>query len=403
MNHRFLVAAPFVGSVLMAASIYALSPKVIMSSANHASELVPRVEKAIEALSQGKSSSETNRGAEQRSTRFWASVTKAYEWLKEQGATDRYFFLFSVVESSGIAIAKDREEALRMWLEVEGDRFTEGQFSYAQHGQWKKLMGNISANLNEMLSQKQVTTNTTSNSEIVAMLKSLRADIETLGNTKVPVTQNNNLELIVLIGAMGSMLSYLAGRNKKNTPEVKTAQIQEVTSPLEKVRVFDLVSNTEKGSTVDLEEVCKQGVDNLQYLFNTSGLRIYSRPQSPTLNRLCVQKDRVANAVDSLIRGAVVLAQNETQNNLSMQWSCTTTEDRATIDLDIVGKEFTLDELRRNHEILEGGSVVSQFARAEKQLETYRPAIKIVPAEGKTRISLSLEVKSAHPAVLQVQ
>ena len=73
---------------------------------------------------------------------------------------------------------------------------------------------------------------------------------------------------------MRSMRSYLAGRNKKNTPEVKPAQIQEVTSPLEKVKVFELVSNAEKGSTVDLREVCKQGVDNLQYLFNTSGLRI---------------------------------------------------------------------------------------------------------------------------------
>ena len=86
-----------------------------------------------------------------------------------------------------------------------------------------------------------------------------------------------------------------------------------------------------------------------------------------------------------------------------MHWSCTTTEERAAIDLEIVGKEFNLDELRRNHQMLDGGSVVSQLARAEKQLETYRPAIKIVPSEGKTRISLSLEVKPAHPAVLQVQ
>lgn len=401
MNHRFLVAAPFVGSVLMAASIYALSPKVIMSSANNAGELIPKVEKTIEALSREKSVVKNT--TDYATSRFWASVTKAYEWLKEQGATDRYFFLFSAVDSSGIANAKEREEALRMWLEVEEDRFTEGQFSYAQHGQWKKLMGTISTNMNEMMKNNQETTPRSSTPEVVTILKSLRTDIETLGNTKIPVTQNNNLELIVLIGAMGSMLTYMAGRNRKNNQSAASAQTVENNSPTDHVKVFDLVANTEKGSTVDLEEVCRQGVDNLQYLFNTSGLRIYSRSQSPTMNRLSAPKDKVASAFDSIVRGAVVLAQNETQNNLSMQWSCSTNDERATIDLDIVGKEFTLDELRRNHEILEGGSVVSQFARAEKQLETYRPAIKIVPSEGKTRISLSLEVNPAHPAVLQVQ
>lgn len=402
MNHRFLVAAPFVGSVLMAASIYALSPKVIMSSANNASELIPKVNSAIEALSQGKTPS-ISKEVTQGSSQFWASVTKAYEWLKEHGATDRYFFLFSAVESSGITNPKEREEALRMWLEVESDRFTEGQFSYAQHGQWKKLMSNISTHLDEMLQSNQQNTSKTGTLEVTQALKSLRSDIETLGNKKVPVTQNNNLELIVLIGAMGSMLSYLAGRNKKTNKTNNTNQTIDNSQSFENTKVFDLVTNSEKASTVDLEEVCRQGVDNLQYLFNTSGVRIYGRPQSPTVNRLSAQKERVANAVDSLIRGAVVLAQNETQNNLSMQWSCTTTEERATIDLDIVGKEFNLDELRRNHQMLDGGSVVSQFARAEKQLETYRPAIKIVPSEGKTRISLSLEVKPAHPAVLQVQ
>jgi hypothetical protein len=401
MNHRFLVAAPFVGSVLMAASIYALSPKVIMSSANNAGELIPKVEKTIEALSQEKSVVKNT--TDYATSRFWSSVAKAYEWLKEQGATDRYFFLFSAVDSSGIVNAKEREEALRMWLEVEEDRFTEGQFSYAQHGQWKKLMGTISTNMNEMMKNNQETTPRSSTPEVVTILKSLRTDIETLGNTKIPVTQNNNLELIVLIGAMGSMLTYMAGRNRKNNQSAASAQTVENNSPKDNVKVFDLVTNTHKGSSVDLEEVCRQGVDNLQYLFNTSGLRIYSRSQSPTMNRLSAPKDKVASAFDSIVRGAVVLAQNETQNNLSMQWSCSTNHERATIDLDIVGKEFTLDELRRNHEILEGGSVVSQFARAEKQLETYRPAIKIVPAEGKTRISLSLEVNPAHPAVLQVQ
>ena len=401
MNHRFLVAAPFVGSVLMAASIYALSPKVIMSSANNAGELIPKVEKTIEALSQEKSVVKNT--TDYATSRFWSSVAKAYEWLKEQGATDRYFFLFSAVDSSGIVNAKEREEALRMWLEVEEDRFTEGQFSYAQHGQWKKLMGTISTNMNEMMKNNQETTPRSSTPEVVTILKSLRTDIETLGNTKIPVTQNNNLELIVLIGAMGSMLTYMAGRNRKNNQSAASAQTVENNSPKDNVKVFDLVTNTHKGSSVDLEEVCRQGVDNLQYLFNTSGLRIYSRSQSPTMNRLSAPKDKVASAFDSIVRGAVVLAQNETQNNLSMQWSCSTNHERATIDLDIVGKEFTIDELRRNHEILEGGSVVSQFARAEKQLETYRPAIKIVPAEGKTRISLSLEVNPAHPAVLQVQ
>jgi hypothetical protein len=402
MNHRFLVAAPFVGSVLMAVSIYALSPKVIMSSLNNAPELIPRVDSALEALSKREIASVTQKSS-QESSQFWASVTKAYEWLKEHGATDRYFFLFSAVESSGIANPKEREEALRMWLEVESDRFTEGQFSYAQHGQWKKLMGDISNKLDQMLSAKQEKTPVNANLEVVGALKSLRSDIEALGNSKVPVSQNNNLELIVLIGAMGSMLSYLNGRNKKNNHTNSTAKTIENTPSFENTKIFDLISSSEKGSTVDLEEMCRQGVENLQYLFNTSGVRIYERPQSPTMNRLCAQKEKIANAVDSLIRGAVVLAQNETQNNLSMQWSCTTTEDRATIDLDIVGKEFSLDELRRNHQILDGGSVVSQFARAEKQLETYRSAIKIVPSEGKTRISLSLEVKPAHPAVLQVQ
>lgn len=401
MNHRFLVAAPFVGSVLMAASIYALSPKVIMSTANNASKLIPKVEKTIETLSQEQSVVKNT--TDYATSRFWASVAKAYEWLKEQGATDRYFFLFSAVDSSGIANAKEREEALRMWLEVEEDRFTEGQFSYAQHGQWKKIMATVSTNLNEMMKNNQDTTPRSSNPEVVTILKSLRTDIEALGNTKIPVTQNNNLELIILIGAMGSMLTFMAGKNRKINQTATPAQTVENNSPTDNVKVFDLVANTEKGSTVDLEEVCRQGVDNLQYLFNTSGLRIYSRSQSPTMNRLSAQKDKVASAFDSIVRGAVVLAQNETQNNLSMQWSCSTNDERATIDLDIVGKEFTLDELRRNHEILEGGSVVSQFARAEKQLETYRPAIKIVPAEGKTRISLSLEVNPAHPAVLQVQ
>jgi hypothetical protein len=373
-----------------------------MSSLNNAPELIPRVDSALEALSKREIASVTQKSS-QESSQFWASVTKAYEWLKEHGATDRYFFLFSAVESSGIANPKEREEALRMWLEVESDRFTEGQFSYAQHGQWKKLMGDISNKLDQMLSAKQEKTPVHANLEVVGALKSLRSDIEALGNSKVPVSQNNNLELIVLIGAMGSMLSYLNGRNKKNNHTNSTAKTIENTPSFENTKIFDLISSSEKGSTVDLEEMCRQGVENLQYLFNTSGVRIYERPQSPTMNRLCAQKEKIANAVDSLIRGAVVLAQNETQNNLSMQWSCTTTEDRATIDLDIVGKEFSLDELRRNHQILDGGSVVSQFARAEKQLETYRSAIKIVPSEGKTRISLSLEVKPAHPAVLQVQ
>jgi hypothetical protein len=158
------------------------------------------------------------------------------------------------------------------------------------------------------------------------------------------------------------------------------------------VKVLDLVPTEKSRDGLDFEEICHNGINNLKFLFNSSGVPIHNLPKEPHPYRLNGNKEQISHAVEALVRGSLSLVQNQKDySSLSLQWSCKMTEERAYFDIEILGKKITEEDLRENHLLLEANSLVSQFGRAEKNLENYRPAIQIIPQENKTKITLSLE------------
>jgi hypothetical protein len=170
-----------------------------------------------------------------------------------------------------------------------------------------------------------------------------------------------------------------------------------------KIEVFDLLPNKEVKTTLDFESLCLERINDLNYLFSSAGLRVHNTSSSTSFFRLNGNKEKLTSACDALIKGSLALAHNQPDSNsISLQWSCKTTEERAIFDIEILGKKFNQEELRKNHTLLNGNSIISQFAKAEKQLENYRPVIQIIPQENKTKISMSLEIAPRATSVLQV-
>ena len=402
MKKKILISTPIFLSALIALAYYLVKPNSVADS----NLLVTKFDQGINRIENLKISGATS----DKSGAFWLSVNNAYDWLKSINNEDRYFFLYSVVDAAGINDSKEREESLKLVIALEKDRFEDSYLAKKQKSEWLNHVGKMSKTLNDWLSGVKsnnllISRTNISNQIAIKSLQEIRSDFLSADNSGIrnnSVNEKATLLLLIMMGIIGSIVTFLNGNKEKEHSSISIAE-EKLNQPEDKIQVFNLVQNNDNKSTINLEEICRKGVDNLQYLFNTSGLRIHTGPAIPTIFGLNGNKEKFSSAVDSLIRGALVLAQNHNDQSLSMQWSCKTTEDRAYVDIEILGKEFDIDELRRNHQLLNGASIISQFARAEMQLESYRPAIKIVPKDGKTKISMSLEIEPAASATLQIQ
>ncbi len=402
MKKKILIATPIFLSTLIALAYYLIKPNPVADS----SHLMTKFDQAINRIQNLKISGATS----DKSGVFWLSVNDAYDWLKSINNEDRFFFLYSVVDAAGINDSKEREESLKLVIALEKDRFDDSYLAKKQKSEWLNHVGKMSKTLNDWLSGVKsnnllISRTNISNQIAIKSLKEIRSEFLSADNSGIrnnSVNEKLTLLLLIMMGIIGSIVTFLNSNKEKEHSSNSIAE-EKLNPPEDKIQVFNLVQNNDNKSTINLEEICRKGVDNLQYLFNTSGLRIHSGPAVPTIFGLNGNKEKFSSAVDSLIKGALVLAQNQNDQTLSMQWSCKTTEDRAYVDIEILGKEFDIDELRRNHQLLNGASIISQFARAEMQLESYRPAIKIVPKDGKTKISMSLEIEPAASAALQIQ
>ncbi len=306
--------------------------------------------------------------------------------------------MFNFAQAHATRDLKLRHIALQNWMSEESLRVKGTFFLPRLSEEWDSPVEKISLNLKEFIqvelkSRKPQIQSDEGNKKIITSLQKIKTEIASYnGSTQNVEGMNTNLLLLLIIsfGAIGSsLISTIAGKEDKATTETLKTTTNSFT-------VVGLVPSEKNNSSLDFEAICQERIGHLKYMFNSAGISIHNLPKEPHPYRLSGNKENISNAVEALVRGSLSFVQNQKDySNLSLQWSCKMTEERAYFDIDILGKQITEADLKTNHLLLEANSMVSQFGKAEKNLENYRPTIQIIPQENKTKISLSLETSSS--------
>lgn len=407
MKKSVLPAIPLLASIALAGFIYEFNDVKTANQSNSIIETAPVDQETIKKLDQVKSKltiSQMNYSSNSSiyMNDFLTKVLDAYNWLKDQQNNDRYFFLFSLTENLSISDMKERHEAIRMWLDAEMTRFKEGDFSYAEDKAWTRhtlsMKKTAQALINHEVELKQT------NSKQSEMFKDLVAEMDALKsaflmtkpslNKVTSAPRNYFAEIsIILLGLVGSLVSFLS--LTRRNPQVVETQIK----TLEKFNHFNAVVNPEPG--VSIEDTCSKNLSNFNHIIQAANMSIICRRSENSLNRLNIEKDSFEEAVGSILKGTIALAQNDKTQISALEWNYEINDQRALIDFDLMGKEYDLSDLERNHQLLAGGSIVSQFTKAQNRLSGYRPAIQVLPHNGNTRVRLSLDVQPAHGSSIQ--
>jgi hypothetical protein len=407
MKRSVLPAIPLLASIALAGFIYEFNDVKSSNQSSSIAVTAPVDQETIKKLDQIKSklsiremSSASNYSIYLND--FLTKALDAYNWLKDQENADRYFFLFSLTENLSILDMQERHETIRMWLDAEMTRFKQGDFSYAEDKAWTKhtlsLKKTAQALIDHELELKQTS------SKQSKMLKDLVSEMEALKTAflvtkptvnKVTSANRNYLSeiSIILLGLVGSLVSFLSLVRQK--PQIIEAQIETI----QKFNHFDAVVNPEPG--VSIEDTCSKNLSNLNHIIQAANMNVICRRSENTLNRLKIEKASFEEAVGNILKGTIALAQNDKTQITCLEWNYEINDQRALIDFELMGKEYDLNDLERNHQLLETGSIVSQFARAQNKLSGYRPAIQVLPHNGNTRVRLSLDVQPSHGTSIQ--
>jgi hypothetical protein len=396
MKKLLLISIPLTCAFMVAGMIPFLTSKTIIHTPDVSSHIGPLVEEAIRDL---KTPGPKEELIHADSAELWKNVVSAYEWLRIQNHKDRYVFLFNFAQANSVSDLRLRHVALQNWEREESLRIKESFYLPKIHEEWSAHVEKISTSLKnfiqlEVKSRRPQTQSLSDNKKIITSLQKIKSEIASYkGTTQNVEGMNTNLLLLLIIcfGAIGSsLISTIAGKEEKPTAQVVDSNNHS------NVTVVGLVPAEHNNSNFDFEAICQERIGHLKYMFNSAGISIHNLPKEPHPYRLSGNKENISNAVEALVRGSLSFVQNQKDySNLSLQWSCKMTEERAYFDIDILGKRITEADLKTNHLLLEANSMVSQFGRAEKNLENYRPTIQIIPQENKTKISLSLETSAS--------
>jgi hypothetical protein len=393
MRITFLAAIPLVTSIALASFYFEFKENTQSNTSLASSKTVSfatKYEKIQQNIAKIKSEIPQSKSY---TTGFLNSVIQAYEWLMEQKNKDRYFFLYSVVESLSISNTVDRHESIKLLLDAEMSRFKRDDFSYSEDEAWVGIVKNLKQTSTQMM-EFETKSQALTKSHLASIDKLQReiSDFKMLSENSVAklaipkeTSRDTSAEMIIiLMGVIGTLATLLKKNKAQPESPVSTEAIKD------KFNYFEVKVNPEPG--VNLEDVCNANFANLSHIIKASDLKISTKRKVPTTDRLLIQDDVIHDAVHSLLKGTLVLAQNETsETNISLEWSYDINPKRAQIEFQLNGKEYTLGDLERNHQLLQDSSIASQFASAQNKLSNYRPVIQVQPKDGHTKITLSLD------------
>lgn len=413
MNKKYLSVIPFICALTVAGINLTNQNQVPTSSVSAATKNALATIKSFEEnalIKEQKLQSQVKSIVSIDESAFWVTLGKSYEWLIKQDNPKRFAFLYNATIAAQTSGQRERLNALGRWLNNETRRFEYEFSNINQKLDWAEHISALSLQIEALTSDALKKSNAAAevnknqHKELIKSLAAIRAQLLEINPPAPTTTEPLHTATVILVGLLGSLLAYyVSPRRKEEKEDVKNTIAEESLTTVNPVmKVFDLMNKEEKNSLVDLESLCHQSFKNLNHLFVASGLGIHSSPQVPSNYRLNVDKHKMMDAIDAFVKGTVVLAQNcnKPEQDLQLQWSCKTTNERAIFEIDILGKEFNTNELRQNHQMNRANSVVSQFARAERHLENFRPSIRVMAKNGKTQVELSLEINPQAQAVL---
>ena len=393
MKRNFLTAIPLVASIAIASFFFEFDSETKKTTTpvdiNNV-EMTSKIDKINERLAQFKTGIAQT---ESYHNQFMTSVLKGYNWMMAQKNDDRYFFLFTVAESLTIKDLNERHESLKILLDEEMSRFKEGDFSYSEDKTWTgfvREMKKASAKMMEYEVQNQNSgkTQQTWMNELMTEVQDLRTLSKSQFTKQVVTTGKESKSypeiFIVLIGLIGSLATFTSrkGTNQQSPASVNTVE--------DKFNLFEVASNPSPG--VNIEDICNANFNNLDHIIKASEIQVTSRRKVPSIDRLMIEKNLISDAVNSLMKGTIVLAQNQKQDTgILLEWNYEIDSQRALIELQLNGREYSMEDLERNHYLLQDGSIASQFANAQSKLVNYRPVIQVLPKDGNTKIVLSLD------------
>ncbi len=347
---------------------------------------------------------------DERESAFWAAVTEAYDFLMARNQTVRHQFLYgaAVAAQSGHPA---RLEAMNTWLKKENNRVYALGLSYAFYDVWKEKMLKINEAVAGLGAYRPETeANPTVNGSATEMrdfLAGLRADlkataaVEADSTSKAPsrsdtptTTDMATLGLTALVFLAAGLLyprkkKYIKVRMKESTMSIPRFEelpplpviLERPALTQEKVPVF----------AVNLEEECRKILDGNKHLLKIANLRLEPAPRSPFRTTVNISEDKVAEALQWLLKGTLAIANGTAAKASHLEWSCQEQQGRVSLEFVLHGVECDQKALYMNTIIEQSGSATAHFGRTERTLEGHLPVVAFKSGNRKTTVSLGLD------------
>lgn len=371
-------------------------------------EQIKIIEKTISSTDDKSSDRHYFETLSDKETKIWGHITELYELYRVNNVSERYLFLLEATNAMSVPMDQ-RGFYLEEWATTVNKRAIEIiGLSPTFYKKWKNSMKSLNSEIKDFNSFSRTETSsplaslTQQTEKIKELAKSIEALPPKLIERKVIVEEvrtTNNYPLLATSFLAGIALMFAFRKKKIETVEIPVAQpVRDIPAMAAFNRKTMIAQAAEKEEDffanprkLNLEEISKRCLERNQHLFSLATLDVQHQNPSPFDTDINIPADKLAEAMNWMIKGIISLKNTANENETKLDWVCKKNKDRVSVEFILRNVIIDSQKLQENAIINGDGSAPAHFGRCEQILANHFPTVKVKPAQNHTIISLGLE------------
>jgi len=345
-----------------------------------------------------------------------SQMMAGYNFLKKFSLPYRYQYIYDGTN----ALLKGKD-SLSKWIHSANKELQSRNFHPKFYIEWNEHVKDMKSALNQETSKVGTKSSTVINEMItidhsheVHFLSNLSKKIVELQNKQITQTEKNIDTTSVLtsflnakkeefifgtigfLALFGCFYSLRTSSKTKKKKTLKTKQQKHVTTAATKI-VKDAIEEFEKSSQPavvqksNLENSYRECLEKNDHLLRQAELNIVNSLTSPFDTEVHVEKERLDQALNFLMRGTLAVVNTAQSKASHLEWNCSKNNNRLSLNLTLHGIHCDEKSLYLNTLIDGDYSGPAFFGRTEQTLEEHSPAVIFKNADKKTIISLTMD------------
>lgn len=334
---------------------------------------------------------------------IWGKIIDIYELYRENGVSERYFFLLEATNAMPLPLDQ-RGVYLEEWAKTMDERAYSLGLSPRFYGIWKQKMSELKMQIKDLVNLSRQTveipeTPSIPTNKIKELSKSLKTLPPQVVEKKVVVKEvEHKTNYTYLFGSFFAGLALMFIFRRKKNVKAAPQPVKETTlaafdvKPQIKEALVEFDFEKELSNRpLNLEEISRKCLDKNEDILSLASLNPQHQPPCPFDTSVNIPAEKLADAMNWMIRGIVSLKNTAADKEAKLDWVCKRNKNRVSVDFILKNVKVDAKTLQEDAIINGEGSAPAHFGRCEQILANHFPTVKIKPTDKHTIISLGLE------------